>query len=154
MLLRVRRATLRALREIESREKLVKRVKDCFRRYRGAPATTKRKKRTSTIYDDDDEAQPPSTETQIKEALADLKATLRPLNEATARVVAAVAAWRCYQWRPEPFLWKGRDYLEKCTTDLHFLGECACPEGVRKPDRRLAAALGPWASHPATNCVW
>ena len=37
---------------------------------------------------------------------------------------------------------------------LHFLGECACPEGVRKPDRRLAAALGPWASHPATNCVW
>ena len=94
MLLRFRRATLRALREIESREKLVKRVKDCFRRYRGAPPVPRRKKRTSTIYDDDDEAQPPSTETQIKEALADLKATLRPLNEATARVVAAVAAWR------------------------------------------------------------
>ena len=32
-----------------------------------------------------------------------LKATLRPLNEATARVVAAVAAWRCYQWRPNLF---------------------------------------------------
>ena len=78
LLLRFRRATLRALREIESREKLVKRVKDCFRRYRGVPATTKRKKRTSTIYDDDDEAQPPSSETQIKEALADLKATCDP----------------------------------------------------------------------------
>lgn len=148
LLLRFRRATLRSLREIEAREKLVKRVKACFNLYRDGPAPKKKKR---TIYDDD---VLPLSEPALKEALSDLKATLRPLNEATARVVAAVAAWRCYQWRPEPFLWKGRDYLEKCTTDLHFLGDAACPEGVAKPDRRLAAALGPWMSHPATNCVW
>ena len=148
LLLRFRRATLRALREIESREKLVKRVKDCFRRYRGAPPP-KRKKRTSTIYDDDDEAQPPSSETQIKEALADLKATLAAVERSHGarrrrrRGVALlpVAARTLPLERVEII-------SEKCTTDS-FLGECACPEGVRKPDRRLAAAFGPLGVAPS-----
>lgn len=32
---------------------------------------------------------------------------------ATKRIIGAIAAWRCFQYRPHAFVWRGRDYLSQ-----------------------------------------
>ncbi|KAH8056580.1 hypothetical protein JL722_7418 [Aureococcus anophagefferens] len=150
LLVRFRAATLRVLREVRRREEQVREIKACYRRLVTLGSAAPGRGGLSAPEDDDSLVDDPSSAAAL--VFEELRGALAAVNVSTARVVGAVAAWRCYQWRPGAFLWKGACYLTKCTTDLRFL------EGATSGRGALRAALGtvmqPWKRGAETNLVW
>ncbi|KAH8061246.1 hypothetical protein JL721_8907 [Aureococcus anophagefferens] len=151
LLVRFRAATLRVLREVRRREEQVREIKACYRRLVTLGSAAPGRRGLSAPEDEDDSlVDDPSSAAAL--VFEELRGALAAVNVSTARVVGAVAAWRCYQWRPGAFLWKGACYLTKCTTDLRFL------EGATSGRGALRAALGtvmqPWKRGAETNLVW
>ena len=150
LLVRFRAATLRVLREVRRREEQVREIKACYRRLVTLGSAAPGRGGLSAPEDEDFLVDDPSSAAAL--VFEELKGALAAVNVSTARVVGAVAAWRCYQWRPGAFLWKGACYLTKCTTDLRFL------EGATSGRGALRSALGtvmqPWKRGAETNLVW
>ena len=87
--------------------------------------------------------------TDLKDHLDNPETYLEALDAASGDVIAHIAAWNCYRWRPMAFLWRGQDYLEKMREDISFLRLESGDDGKTertKPERRLYNALGPWRS--------
>jgi hypothetical protein len=60
--------------------------------------------------------EPPTSDTSFIEHLLELR-------ESTARVVTSIESWRQDMWRPQPFVWKGINYLIKVSNDTSFFLE-------------------------------
>jgi hypothetical protein len=78
----------------------------------------------STLHDDiarNIEKQEPHGIDKEKQLQHEIKSSLFKLQQVSCNVIKMIRSWREGLWRPQPFMYRGTNYLIKMNTDMNFL---------------------------------